>query len=102
MTNLRWAGVLGVPFFYAFAMIGLFVATARLGPMRVGFTMNFEPIAAVVLAALILGQRLEPVQLAGGALVVAALFLFRPPTAAGAGPLGGPRRSAGAGSSRTD
>lgn len=106
-TDVGWAGVLGVPFFYAFAMIGLFTATAKLGPMRVGFIMNFEPIASVALAALILGQRLEPVQLAGGALVVAALFLFRPPTAAGAGaagsaPSGAPRRSAGAGSSRTD
>lgn len=73
-----WAGIVGVPFFYAFAMIGLFAATARLGPMRTGFTMNFEPIAAVVLAAAILGQKLAPVQLAGGALVVAALFIFRP------------------------
>jgi drug/metabolite transporter (DMT)-like permease len=102
-TGTGWAGVIGVPFFYAFAMIGIFTATARLGPMRVGFYMNFEPIAAVVLAALILGQRLEPIQLAGGALVVAALFLFRPPaTAAGSATSGAPRRSAGAGSSRTD
>lgn len=95
-TFSGWAGVLGVPFFYAFAMIGLFTATARLGPMRVGFYMNFEPIAAVVLAVLILGQRLEPVQLAGGALVVAALFIFRPvkPTS------GGKPRSASARSSR--
>ena len=98
-TDVGWAGVLGVPFFYAFAMIGLFVATARLGPMRVGFYMNFEPMAAVALAALILGQRLEPVQLAGGALVVAALFLFRPPPTASSY---GPRRCAGAESSRTD
>ncbi|HEU5177560.1 MAG TPA: EamA family transporter, partial [Burkholderiales bacterium] len=67
-----------------------FTATARIGPMRVGFYMNFEPIAAVILAALILGQQLEPVQLAGGALVVGALFLFRPPTVSGALP-----RSAG-------
>lgn len=96
-TDLGWVGVLGVPFFYAFAMIGIFTASARLGPMRVGFYMNFEPLAAVVLAALILGQRLEPVQLAGGALVVAALFLFRPPTTSYA-----PRRSADAGSSKTD
>lgn len=82
-----WAGILGVPFFYAFAMIGLFTATQRMGPMRVGFYMNFEPIAVVILAALILGQELEPIQLAGGALVVAALFVFRPS--------GGLRRYAG-------
>ena len=79
-----WVGVIGVPFFYAFAMIGIFSASARLGPMRVGFYMNFEPIAAVILAWAILAQRLEAVQLAGGALVVAALFLFRPPRASGA------------------
>lgn len=83
-TGVGWTGILAVPFFYAFAMIGIFTATARVGPMRVGFFMNFEPIAAVVLAWLILGQRLEPVQLAGGALVVAALFLFRPPKLSGA------------------
>ena len=55
--------------------------------------MNFEPIAAVILAALILGQRLEPVQLAGGALVVGALFLFRPPRPVALS--GASRRSAG-------
>jgi drug/metabolite transporter (DMT)-like permease len=91
-----WAGVLGVPFFYAFAMIGLFTASARLGPMRAGFFMNFEPIASVGLAALILGQSLAPVQLAGGALVMAALFLFRPPPARD----DAPRRSEGAAPSR--
>ena len=106
-TGAGWIGVLGVPFFYAFAMIGIFTASARLGPMRVGFYMNFEPPAAVILAWAILGQRLEPIQLAGGALVVAALFLFRPPTAAaavaaGSGPCGASRRCAGGSPSRTD
>jgi drug/metabolite transporter (DMT)-like permease len=50
-----------------------------LGPVRTGFLMNFEPIATVLLSAVILGQYLAPIQLAGAALVVAALFLFRPP-----------------------
>jgi drug/metabolite transporter (DMT)-like permease len=79
VTASGWTGALGMPFFYAFSMIGLFAATVRLGPMRTGFYMNFEPIAAVVLSAVILEQRLAPVQLAGAALVVTALFLFRPP-----------------------
>src|SRR5437763_758383 len=86
-----WAGVLGVPFFYAFAMIGLFWASARLGAVRTGFFMNFEPIAAILLAALILDQVLAPVQLAGAALVIAALYLFR---------AGGASRSSGASLSR--
>ena len=78
---LGWAGLAGTGFFYAFAMIALFVASARLGSMRTGFYMNFEPVAAVLLGALLLGQTLAPVQMAGAALVVAALFLFRPPPA---------------------
>lgn len=72
-----WLGVAGVPFFYAFAMIGLFWASGQLGAARAGFFMNLEPLAAIVLAALILGQALAPVQLAGAALVIAALYLFR-------------------------
>ena len=78
---LGWGGLAGTGFFYAIAMIALFVATTRLGSMRTGFYMNFEPVSAVLLSALLLGQTLAPVQLAGAALVVAALFLFRPPPA---------------------
>ena len=78
---LGWSGMAGAAFFYALAMIGLFVATSRLGPTRTGFFMNFEPVASLLLSALILGQALGPVQLAGAALVIGALFLFRPPPA---------------------
>lgn len=81
-TAAGWSGMGGVGAFYAFALIGLFLASVRIGATRAGFYMNFEPIASVLLAALILGQRLAPVQLAGAALVIAALFLFRPPAAA--------------------
>ena len=79
VTGAGWTGVAGTALFYAFAMIGIFTASARYGAMRSAFYLNFEPIAAVLLSALILGQTLAPIQLAGAALVVAALFLFRPP-----------------------
>jgi drug/metabolite transporter (DMT)-like permease len=78
-TLAGWTGILGVPFFFAFAVIGLFVAMRALGPVRTGFLMNFEPIATVLLSALVLRQYLAPIQLVGAGLVVAALFLFRPP-----------------------
>ncbi len=81
-----WAGLGTVGLFYSFGMIGLFAASAKLGPARTGFFMNFEPIAAVLLSALLLGQTLAPLQLAGAALVILALFLFRPPAAAGEAP----------------
>ncbi|MBI4294169.1 MAG: EamA family transporter [Betaproteobacteria bacterium] len=73
-----WAGLSTMPFFYAFALIGLFVAISSIGASKSGFYMNFEPIASVLLAVPILGQTLAPIQLAGGALVITALFLFRP------------------------
>ena len=76
-----WAGIAGVTLFYALGTIGIFAATARAGPTRVGFFMNFEPVATVLLSALILDQRLAPVQLVGATLVISALFLFRPPLA---------------------
>jgi drug/metabolite transporter (DMT)-like permease len=74
-----WLGITGVTLFYALGTIGIFAATAHDGPMRTGFFMNFEPVATVLLSALILDQRLAAVQLVGAALVIAALFLFRPP-----------------------
>ena len=77
-TTAGLLAVAAVPFFFAYAVIGLFAATGSLGPSRSGFYMNFEPVASVVLAAAILGQQLAPIQLAGTALVVAALFVFRP------------------------
>ena len=79
VAQAGWAGLGGVIVFYAFGMIGIFTATVKLGPARTGFFMNFEPIATVLLSAVLLGQTLAPVQLAGAALVILALFLFRPP-----------------------
>jgi drug/metabolite transporter (DMT)-like permease len=63
--HVGWTGIAGVTFFYSFATIGLFAATVHLGAMRTGFFMNFEPIATLVLSALILGQHLAPLQLVG-------------------------------------
>lgn len=78
-TTMGWLGLVTLPLFYTFGMIGLFVATGTIGPARVGFYMNFEPVGTLVLSALILGQKLEPIQFVGATLVIAALFLFRPP-----------------------
>lgn len=75
-----WTGVAGTIVFYSVAMIAIFPLSARAGGNRTAFFLNFEPVAAVLFSALLLGQTLAPVQLAGAALVVCALFLFRPPS----------------------
>jgi drug/metabolite transporter (DMT)-like permease len=49
--------------------------------MRASFFMNLEPIASIALSALLLGQTLSLLQLAGAAMVIASLVIFRPPPA---------------------
>jgi drug/metabolite transporter (DMT)-like permease len=71
--------LLGTASFYTGAVITLFAAVAAIGPVRTALVMNFEPIASIILGALVLGQRLAPIQLAGAACVIAALFLVRRP-----------------------
>ncbi len=39
--------------------------------------MNFEAVSAIVLGYLVLGQTLTPLQLAGAAIVIGALFVAR-------------------------
>lgn len=66
----------------------LFLAAIRLiGPVRTGILAMLEPVTGTVLAALILGETIGPIQLLGGILViVAGVLLQRAPTPAGALP----------------
>jgi drug/metabolite transporter (DMT)-like permease len=73
--GVGWAAFWAISAFYTFAFIALFVAVGVLGPVRAALIMNFEPVASLVLAWLILGQGLAPWQLVGAALVLAAITL---------------------------
>ena len=66
----------------------LFLAAIRLiGPVRTGILAMLEPVTGTVLAALILGETIGPIQLLGGVLViVAGVLLQRAPSPAGAPP----------------
>jgi drug/metabolite transporter (DMT)-like permease len=67
--------------------VGLFVAALpsfmflsgirRLGPVRAGILMLFEPVVGAALAAIVLGEALAPVQLLGGATILAAALLVQ-------------------------
>jgi drug/metabolite transporter (DMT)-like permease len=56
------------------ASIALYSAIHRLGPPRVAMVMNVEPIFTIILAGIILDERLTLVQLLGAAIVVTAIF----------------------------
>ena len=73
-TPQSWAGYLLIPVVYGLGVMLFFVAASMIGAVRTSMIMNFEPVAAIVLGYLVLGQTLSPLQLLGGALALSALF----------------------------
>jgi len=57
------------------ATVTFFAALERIGPTNASLLSTFEPVVSVVLAAVVLGERLAPLALAGGALILAAAAL---------------------------
>lgn len=54
----------------------LFAALGRLGASRTAVVMTLEALSGVVLAALLLGETIGPVQLAGGAAILVATVVI--------------------------
>lgn len=72
-TARGWTGMIAVPVFYTIAIAAFFAGIARIGPLRTSLAMNLEPIASIAAGFALLGQVLTPRQLAGAAVVVAAV-----------------------------
>jgi drug/metabolite transporter (DMT)-like permease len=62
------------------AVSAFFAGLRRVGPSEAAILSTFEPPVTVVLAFLVLGETLSPLQLAGGALVLAAVVLLQLPS----------------------
>lgn len=78
-TLKGWIGFAGVPLTYSIAIIGTMAAVSAIGAMKTSFYMNFDPVATIIFAALVLDQYMTPVQLAGAGLVIIALSVFKTP-----------------------
>jgi drug/metabolite transporter (DMT)-like permease len=61
------------------AVSAFFAGLRRVGPSEAAILSTFEPPVTVALAFVVLGERLSVVQLAGGALVLAAVILLALP-----------------------
>jgi drug/metabolite transporter (DMT)-like permease len=61
------------------AVSAFFAGLRRVGPSEAAILSTFEPPVTVMLAFLILGERLTVAQLAGGALVLAAVVMLQLP-----------------------
>jgi drug/metabolite transporter (DMT)-like permease len=74
LTAAGWGWLACLAVVSTVAAIGLFFAgLRRVGPTTASILATVEPLATVVLARLVFGETLGPVQLVGGALVLAAV-----------------------------
>jgi drug/metabolite transporter (DMT)-like permease len=69
-----WWGLAGLTLLYGTGFTILFTVLPRLGVVGNSAIMNVEPIFALLLAWALLGQRIAPLQVAGGLLVVATVM----------------------------
>jgi len=71
-----WFGLLGIGIFStAIAIQAFYAGTARIGAAQAALVSTVEPVYTIVLATLLFGEALAPIQLAGAALVVAGVIV---------------------------
>jgi drug/metabolite transporter (DMT)-like permease len=83
-----WIAALGL--LQALSTVSYIAATGRIGPTRTALADTLQPVFAVALAAVVLGDRLSPMQLAGGLMILVGVAVGVLPRT---GP--GPSRPAG-------
>jgi len=69
-----WTALVLLTVFYGTAITSLFVVLPKLGAVNNMAILNFEPIAVLGLAWLILGQAVAPLQIVGAFIVVGAIM----------------------------
>lgn len=74
----EWAVGLAIVIVATMIAISLFMAgLPRIGAARAALLSTLEPVVTVLLAVVLLGDRLSPFQMAGGVLVLAAVILVQ-------------------------
>ena len=72
-----WLALVGVALIgTVVAVTTFFAALALLGPSDTAVVSTVEPVVSIAVAALVLGERLSPLQLAGGAIVLLAVSVL--------------------------
>jgi len=71
-----WLGLVLLSVLYTVAFTTLFALLPRLGAVNNAPILNFEPIAALILGYLVLGQKVLPIQMVGALLVIGAIVFL--------------------------
>ncbi len=76
IPGAAWPGIVGVAVVATFVPVQAFYAgTQRIGASQASLISTFEPLWTIVTASLIYDERLTPVQLVGGALILGGVLL---------------------------
>ena len=75
-TAAGWGGLAALTFLYGTAFTIMFIVLPRHGVVGNSAIMNVEPVFALVLGWLVLGQSIAPVQVGGALVVVAAVVVL--------------------------
>jgi probable blue pigment (indigoidine) exporter len=76
-TTIGWAAFVAIGFATTAAIFAIYASTQRIGPFRTALYMNLEPFMTAVLSAVVLGDRLAPLQMLGGVIMITALCAFQ-------------------------
>ncbi|MBK0391446.1 DMT family transporter [Ramlibacter algicola] len=71
-----WGGIAALTFLYGTAFTIMFTVLPKLGVVGNSAIMNVEPVFALVLGWLILGQAIAPIQVVGALIVVGAVMVL--------------------------
>jgi drug/metabolite transporter (DMT)-like permease len=76
-TDSGWVALIALSVVTTVAILFIFVSTVRIGPFRTALITNFEPMIAMVLSAIVLGELITPLQAVGSGIMLAALVGFQ-------------------------
>jgi drug/metabolite transporter (DMT)-like permease len=88
-----WVALIGFGVFSAFAVVAFLAGSRRIGAARAALVSTVEPVYTIVMATVLLGEHLDPLQVVGGGLVVLGVLLAE---------AGGTERPAGEGVAAMD
>jgi len=76
VDTVGWSALALLTAFYGIAITWMFVLLPRLGAVNNSVVLNFEPIALLAMAWVILDQKIAPLQILGAFVVVGAIMVL--------------------------
>ncbi len=79
-SGASWLPIAGIAVFSTvFTILAMFEGIARIGASQAAILSTIEPVAVILLAALILGEGAAEIQYVGGALIIASVVMLNLP-----------------------